>query len=59
MNLTRRNFLKIAGAATVSGKIFSHGTVDAATGRYATIIDLTRCDGCKEELITKIDFQNL
>ena len=53
MNLTRRNFLKIAGAAAVSGKIFSHGTVDAATGRYATIIDLTRCDGCKEEPIPR------
>ncbi len=49
MELTRRDFLKVAGAAAVSGKIISAEEAGAFTGRYATIIDLTRCDGCKDE----------
>jgi len=49
MELTRRDFLKVAGAAAVSGKILSAAEAQSFTGRYATIIDLTRCDGCKGE----------
>jgi formate dehydrogenase iron-sulfur subunit len=49
MELTRRDFLKVAGAAAVAGKVLSPEPAHAFTGRYATIIDLTRCDGCRGE----------
>lgn len=51
MDLTRRNFLKIAGATAVSGMVLPTVHVHSFTGKYATIIDLTRCDGCKGEPI--------
>lgn len=34
MYLTRRSFLKVAGAATISGKVLSYGT---AHGRTSTL----------------------
>jgi len=53
MNLTRRNFLQIAGAALVSGKALSPAEAHGFTGMYATIIDSTRCDGCIGEPIPR------
>lgn len=50
--LTRRNFLKGAvmaagiGASGISG---GAGSAFARSGTYATLIDLTKCDGCKNE----------
>ncbi len=49
--LTRRNFLKKAGVVTVLG---TAGVLDlpddlwAKAGAYATLIDLTKCDGCRD-----------
>ncbi len=53
MDVTRRDFLKVAGAAAISGKIITHGTAEAFTGTHATIIDLTRCDGCAGEAMPR------
>ncbi len=49
MELTRRDFLKVAGAAAAAGKVLSPEPAHAFTGKYATIIDITRCDGCRGE----------
>ncbi len=53
---TRRNFLKKAGAVTVlgtAGALDIPGDVWARAGTYATLIDLTKCDGCRDLEIPK------
>lgn len=54
--LTRRNFLKKGAVVTAVGAVCATGmveTVSAKSGTYATLIDLTKCDGCKNEPIPK------
>ncbi len=54
--LTRRNFLKKGTVATLFGAALTAGmvqTVSAKAGTYATLIDLTKCDGCKNEPVPK------
>jgi Fe-S-cluster-containing dehydrogenase component len=38
------------GVACTTGRV---ETASAKTGTYATLIDLTKCDGCKNEPIPK------
>ena len=50
--LSRRHFLKTAGAATLLGTSCALGfpqTVWARAGTYATMIDITKCDGCRNK----------
>ncbi|NWF56312.1 MAG: 4Fe-4S dicluster domain-containing protein [Syntrophaceae bacterium] len=50
--LSRRSFLKRGGVAAALGAAGLMGIspeASAKTGTYATLIDLTRCDGCKGE----------
>lgn len=50
--LTRRNFLKTAGAATIvgtSGVLGFPGAAWGGAGIHATMIDITKCDGCRNE----------
>jgi Fe-S-cluster-containing dehydrogenase component len=55
-DLTRRSFLKKGamvtglGAATILGV---SNSASAKSGTYATLIDLTKCDGCKNEPMPK------
>jgi len=54
--LTRRNFLKKGAMFTAIGAACSAGMVEMASakdGTYATLIDLTKCDGCKNEPMPK------
>lgn len=54
--LTRRSFLKKGAMVTVMGAACTAGmaeTASAKSGTFATLIDLTRCDGCKNEPIPK------
>jgi len=54
--ITRRSFLKtgvfVAGAGA-AGVLGLSGVASAETKAYATLIDLTKCDGCKQESIPK------
>jgi Fe-S-cluster-containing dehydrogenase component len=55
-NLTRRSFLKRGALVTALGVAGVSGiaeVADARSGRYATLIDLTKCDGCKNEPMPK------
>jgi Fe-S-cluster-containing dehydrogenase component len=47
--LTRRGFLKVS--AGLLGLLAIPKVVEAKPGKYATLIDLTKCDGCKDEPI--------
>lgn len=54
--LTRRSFLKITGitaAAASTGLLDVHAEAAIKAGTYATLIDLTRCDGCKGEAVPR------
>ena len=54
--LTRRNFLKKGAMVMAIGAACATGIVETASaksGTYATLIDLTKCDGCKNEPIPK------
>jgi Fe-S-cluster-containing dehydrogenase component len=55
-SLTRRNFIKtgaiIAGAG-VTGVLGLSNVAFAKSRTYATMIDLTKCDGCKNEPVPK------
>ena len=54
--LSRRNFLKQGALATALGVASFSGTAEAASGKpgkYATLIDLTKCDGCRNETLPK------
>lgn len=54
--LTRRNFLKKGAMVTAMGAACVAGiteTASAKAGTYATLIDLTRCDGCKNEPVPR------
>jgi Fe-S-cluster-containing dehydrogenase component len=46
--ISRRSFLKLSAAAAAAGTILHPRNAAAFTGRYATIIDITRCDGCRD-----------
>lgn len=51
LNMDRRRFLKTAGAAAVigtAGVLEVPRKAEAGEGRLATLIDLTRCDGCPD-----------
>jgi len=47
--LTRRGFFKVS--AGLLGLLAMPKVVEAKPGKYATLIDLTKCDGCKDEPI--------
>lgn len=47
MDLTRRGFL--AFSSSVCASLVFGNEVNAASGEYATLFDLTKCDGCKGE----------
>ncbi|MCX8027281.1 MAG: 4Fe-4S dicluster domain-containing protein [Thermodesulfovibrionales bacterium] len=47
MSITRRQFLGLTAIATTNLVIPKDS--EASEGKYATIIDLTACDGCKDE----------
>src|SRR3990172_8501806 len=54
--LTRRSFIKKGAVATAVGAACVSGiaeTASAESGTYATLIDLTKCDGCKNEPMPK------
>ena len=51
MQLTRRKFLLLSSALCTS--LILGNEAEAAEGKYATLIDLTKCDGCKGESIPK------
>lgn len=51
MNLSRRGFLALS--SMFCGSLLLGNAVDAAEGKYATLIDLTKCDGCKDEPIPR------
>ena len=54
--LTRRNFLKATGAATIVGTVGNLTFPEkswARAGTFATMIDITHCDGCVNESIPK------
>jgi Fe-S-cluster-containing dehydrogenase component len=54
--LTRRSFLKRGAMVTALGVAVVSGVAEEASARsgtYATLIDLTKCDGCKDEPMPK------
>lgn len=54
--LTRRSFLKkgaVVTALSVAGVSGIPQMASATSGTYATLIDLTKCDGCKNEPMPK------
>jgi len=54
--LTRRGFLKTGAVAAgvAAGGVFGlSGLANARSRTYATLIDLTKCDGCKSEPVPK------
>ena len=54
--LTRRSFLRKGAMVTAIGAACTTGMVEIASaksGTYATLIDLAKCDGCKNEPIPK------
>ncbi len=51
MNLTRRGFLALTSTACAS--LILGADVEAAVGKLATIVDITKCDGCKGEFIPR------
>lgn len=51
LNMNRRGFLKMAGAAAAigtAGALSVPRTAEAGEGKLATLIDLTRCNGCAD-----------
>jgi Fe-S-cluster-containing dehydrogenase component len=55
-SVTRRNFLKMGGVAAALGTagLLGHSEdASAKTGTFATLIDLTQCDGCANEPMPK------
>ncbi len=47
--ISRRSFLKLGAGAAAAGGLSVPGRLDAAqTGKLATLIDLSLCDGCKD-----------
>lgn len=55
-NLTRRNFIKKGAMLSALGATCSMGMISEAaakSGTYAMLIDLTKCDGCKDERMPK------
>ena len=54
--LTRRSFLKtgaIVAGAGAAGVLGLSSRASASSRAYATLIDLTKCDGCKNEPMPK------
>lgn len=51
MKVSRRGFLALSTA--VCSTLFFGNSVEAKEGKYATLIDLTKCDGCKDEPIPR------
>ncbi|MBN2439179.1 MAG: 4Fe-4S dicluster domain-containing protein [Deltaproteobacteria bacterium] len=54
LTLNRRRFLKTAGATAVvgtSGLLGATGKANAGEGKLATLIDLSRCNGCADRAI--------
>lgn len=51
MELTRRGFLALS--TTIGASLILGSSAEAVEGKYATLIDLTKCDGCKEEPIPR------
>ncbi|MCX7817398.1 MAG: 4Fe-4S dicluster domain-containing protein [Syntrophales bacterium] len=48
MLLSRRSFMTLSSSIFLSF-VLGGGRVNAVGGQFATIIDITRCDGCKNE----------
>lgn len=51
MKISRRGFLALSSA--ICGTLLLGNDSYAVEGKYATIIDLTKCDGCKDEPIPR------
>ncbi len=51
MKLSRRGFLALS--STISASLILGNEVDAREGKYAALIDLRKCDGCKDEAIPR------
>lgn len=51
--MSRRSFLKLTGTAVAAGTVLHPRNAQTFVGRYATIIDLTRCDGCADEPVPR------
>lgn len=51
MKISRRGFL--AFSSTLLGSFLLGNQAEAIEGKYATIIDLTKCDGCKGEIMPR------
>ncbi len=51
MNISRRGFLALSGA--ICSSLILGNDVEAWEGKYAMLVDLTKCDGCKDEPIPK------
>ncbi|MCS7203162.1 MAG: 4Fe-4S dicluster domain-containing protein [Thermodesulfovibrio sp.] len=51
MSITRREFLAIS--STLCAFLIFGKEAEALEGKYATIIDITKCDGCKDEPIPR------
>ncbi len=49
MKISRRNFFILA--STISASFLFGNKVEAVEGKYATLVDLTKCDGCKGESV--------
>lgn len=47
--ISRRTFFKFTGAAVAAGTVLHPRNSQAFTGKCATIIDVSRCDGCAGE----------
>ncbi|GAB6182702.1 4Fe-4S dicluster domain-containing protein [Thermodesulfovibrio hydrogeniphilus] len=51
MNISRRCFLALT--SSIGASLLLGNKVEAVEGKYATLIDLTKCDGCKDEPIPR------
>jgi len=47
MKISRRGFLAFSGV--VCSSLILGNNLEATEGKYAVLVDLTKCDGCKDE----------
>lgn len=51
MEISRRGFLALSSA--IGASLLLGNNAEAVEGKYATLIDVTKCDGCKDEPIPR------
>lgn len=51
MKLSRRGFLAFSGV--VCSSLILGNNLEATEGKYAVLVDLTKCDGCKDESVPR------